>query len=199
MAAESADDESEPLPQPVDERLETILDLPGELHKRLVATASRLIRECRLDPAGVQAEGAVNLAQLRLWKAVKAGRYPELATRKDLEKALTVILDRFLRDRRKHQRRRKRAAPTAPVDAEIGVPDPHAIPPDEQVGAQEQFEWDLALLERSDPQLREIALWKMEGLTNTQIAARLKTSVATVGRRLKQIRSILGRLRSEDA
>jgi hypothetical protein len=49
-----------------------ILDLPRGLHKRLVATARRLIRAYRLDPAGVQAEGAVNIAQYRLWTAVKA-------------------------------------------------------------------------------------------------------------------------------
>src|SRR5262249_60751189 len=106
MDPEFADDESEPLPQPIDEHLETILDLPCELRRRLVATARRLIWKYRLAPAGVDAVEAVTIALHRLWKAVKAGRFRELATRNDVEKVLIVILNQFLLDELKRQRRR---------------------------------------------------------------------------------------------
>jgi DNA-directed RNA polymerase specialized sigma24 family protein len=39
-----------------------------------------------------------------------------------------------------------------------------------------------------DDQLRCIAVWKMEGLTNPEIAARLNCALPTVQRRLRVIR-----------
>jgi DNA-directed RNA polymerase specialized sigma24 family protein len=47
-----------------------------------------------------------------------------------------------------------------------------------------------ALLDRlGDPVLRSIAVWKMEGYSTEQIAARLKCVARTVERKLKLIRS----------
>jgi DNA-directed RNA polymerase specialized sigma24 family protein len=48
-----------------------------------------------------------------------------------------------------------------------------------------------ALLDRlGEPQLRSIALWKMEGYTNAEIAERLGCAPPTVERRLRLIRSV---------
>ena len=41
-----------------------------------------------------------------------------------------------------------------------------------------------------DDQLRSVALWKMEGYTNEEIAGKLGCAVATVERRLRLIRRI---------
>jgi len=43
----------------------------------------------------------------------------------------------------------------------------------------------------SDPDLRKIAVWKMEGDTNAEIAGKLGCSVPTVERRLRLIRTLL--------
>ena len=40
-----------------------------------------------------------------------------------------------------------------------------------------------------DPGLRQIALWKLEGYTNPEIAAKLDCTVRTVERKLERIRA----------
>jgi DNA-directed RNA polymerase specialized sigma24 family protein len=40
-----------------------------------------------------------------------------------------------------------------------------------------------------DPELRRIALWKLEGYTNPEIAAQLQCTVRTVERKLERIRA----------
>ncbi len=48
-----------------------------------------------------------------------------------------------------------------------------------------------ALLDRlEDPQLKQIALRKMEGFTNEELAAELNCTVRTIGRRLALIRDL---------
>jgi DNA-directed RNA polymerase specialized sigma24 family protein len=47
------------------------------------------------------------------------------------------------------------------------------------------------LLEQlGDPQLRAVALWKLEGYTNEEIAAQLGCGLRTVERKLDRIRSL---------
>jgi len=46
------------------------------------------------------------------------------------------------------------------------------------------------LLDRLSPELRSVALWKMEGLTNDEVAKRLGCVVGTVERKLRVIRTI---------
>jgi DNA-directed RNA polymerase specialized sigma24 family protein len=44
----------------------------------------------------------------------------------------------------------------------------------------------------SDPALRQIALWKLEGYTNPEIAQQLECTLRTVERKLERIRSYWG-------
>jgi DNA-directed RNA polymerase specialized sigma24 family protein len=44
-----------------------------------------------------------------------------------------------------------------------------------------------------DPVLRQIALWKLEGYTNEEIAGKLESTVRTVERKLERIRAYWGR------
>ena len=46
------------------------------------------------------------------------------------------------------------------------------------------------LLDRLSPELRSVALWKMEGFTNVEIAQRLGCVAGTVERKLRVIRKI---------
>jgi DNA-directed RNA polymerase specialized sigma24 family protein len=64
-------------------------------------------------------------------------------------------------------------------------PDPT---PDELTRSAEEVGRLLELL--GDKDLRRVALWKLEGFTNKEIADKLKRSVATVERKLERIRSI---------
>jgi hypothetical protein len=147
-------------PKQLAEQERVILAFERQLHSKLVARARRLIRDYHMDPAGLDAEGAVNAALLALLQAVKSGKLHRIATRADFERAFTLSLDHVLLDERKRQRRRRRGgsskagagqtAASAPLDADLDAVDPRAIPPDEQVASMEQVEWDLNLLERHD-------------------------------------------------
>ena len=44
----------------------------------------------------------------------------------------------------------------------------------------------------SDPGLRQIALWKLEGYTNSEIAQQLECTLRTVERKLERIRAYWG-------
>jgi DNA-directed RNA polymerase specialized sigma24 family protein len=48
-----------------------------------------------------------------------------------------------------------------------------------------------------DPNLRQIALWKLEGYTNAEIAARLDCTLRTVERKLERIRGYWETARDE--
>ena len=60
--------------------------------------------------------------------------------------------------------------------------------PDPATAAEVAEEYTRLLERLNDPTLRRIAVWKMEGHTNEDIAARLGCALATVERRLRLIR-----------
>ena len=49
----------------------------------------------------------------------------------------------------------------------------------------------------NDPDLRQIALWKLEGHTNAEIAAQLDCTLRTVERKLERIRAYWESARDE--
>ena len=61
--------------------------------------------------------------------------------------------------------------------------------PDEAVAFNEEAQQQLAVL---DPTLRQIVLWKLEGYTNAEIAAKNKLNCAerTIERKLHRIREL---------
>jgi DNA-directed RNA polymerase specialized sigma24 family protein len=63
--------------------------------------------------------------------------------------------------------------------------------PDPAFAAEVAEECGRLLAELEDDCLRQIALWKMEGFTNEEIAAKLGRSVPTVERKLARIRRCL--------
>jgi DNA-binding NarL/FixJ family response regulator len=60
----------------------------------------------------------------------------------------------------------------------------------ELVDASDQLMFLMQLLDREDAtgELRQIALWKLEGLSNEQIARQLKRRTSLVGQKLRLIR-----------
>ena len=129
-------------------------------------------------------------------RGVAQGRFPRLNDRDNLWKLLMTLTARKAIDLVQHERRQKRGGgrvggeeelPTSP-DGERGLeqvvgPEPT---PDFAVLVAEECG---RLLDRlGDDGLRELALWKMEGYTNAEIAARLGCAEVTVERRLRLIR-----------
>jgi DNA-directed RNA polymerase specialized sigma24 family protein len=132
-------------------------------------------------------------------RGAEAGRFPQLADRTDLWKLLVVITARKAADLAARERRLRRGGgkvrgdsallgsldgeePGRGVDQIIG-PEPT---PDFAAEVAEQCQILLAALDDND--LRSLAVWKMEGYTNQEIAEKIARDVSTVERKLRLIR-----------
>lgn len=146
---------------------------------RLVRLASARLRgQAHLD--GYEEDVALS-AFKSLCLGAEKGRFPKLQNRDELWRLLAVITIRKAID----LQRRKRLE-FAANEEELRLfldrePEPAEI--------HEMSEQVRALLEKlGDAELSKIALWKVEGFTNEEIAARLNCVVRTVERKLHQIR-----------
>ena len=109
------------------------------------------------------------------------GRFPQLSDRDDLWRLLAVLTIRKAID---VQRRNRNHEPVGEPDLEQLL---SAEPPAELAAEMaDDYERLLGLLD--DAELRSVALWKVEGYTNEEIAAKLGCVVRSVERKLQRIR-----------
>jgi DNA-directed RNA polymerase specialized sigma24 family protein len=121
-------------------------------------------------------------------RAAAERRFPKLANRDDLWQVLVVLTARKAVDQRKYDTRQKRAeAATRPLD-ETALDTIIGTDPDPAFAAQVADEFRVLIEKLGDPQLQHIAIRKMEGFTNDEIAEELNCTVRTIGRRLALIR-----------
>jgi DNA-directed RNA polymerase specialized sigma24 family protein len=124
-----------------------------------------------------------------LCRGVEGGRFPELADRDGLWRLLVVLTVRKAAHLKRDASRQKRGGkPAAGDEADLE----HLLDagPTPEFAAQ-MAEESQRLLERlGDQELCAVALWKMEGYTNEEIAQRLDCGLRSVGRKLRIIRSI---------
>lgn len=117
-------------------------------------------------------------------------RFPRLANRDDLWQVLVMLTARKALDQRKYDSRKKRAdSATKPLDdgaLEMII----GTDPDPAFAALVADEFRMLLEKLDDADLKKIALRKLEGYTNEDIAAELNCTVRTVGRRLAMIRDL---------
>lgn len=161
---------------------------------RLLDFATRRLKNTR--SADYDEEDIVLSALKSFCLGVRRGRFPNLRDRDDLWRLLFVITSRKVADRFAFQRRAKRdfarevvcnpttsAGGTSSTWFVSGEPDPAMV-----AECEEQFSILLNCLQH--PDLKRVALWKMEGHTNEDIAALMSRSLATVERKLRTIREI---------
>jgi len=164
----------------------------------------RLVRLARKKLQGLPRRAAdeqdvVQNAFQSFFGNIARGRFPRLADRHDLWPLLVVITTRKALDLVHHEQRRKRGSgavrgesawlnPSAAPDAGIGqVPGPDPTP---EFAALMDEECRRLLDRLGQAELRSVALWKMEGHSNDEIAAKLGRSRGTVERKLKLIRQL---------
>ena len=127
------------------------------------------------------------------------GSFPELNDRDNLWRLLVTITARKAYQLKLKSGRRKRGGNTVLDEAalatyggngEIELEHFIASEPTPEFAAQaaEEFQHLLACLE--DDRLQKLALWKMEGFTHEEIAAKLDCAPRTVKRRLLLIRAL---------
>jgi DNA-directed RNA polymerase specialized sigma24 family protein len=125
-------------------------------------------------------------------RGAEQGRFPRLADRQDLWQVLVLLTARKAIDAVRRERAGKRGGGTSPggADRPAGpfLEDVVGPDPTPSFAAEVADECRRLLDALPDPELRSVALAKLEGYTNPEIAARLGRSVATVERKLSLIR-----------
>jgi DNA-directed RNA polymerase specialized sigma24 family protein len=132
---------------------------------------------------------------------VEAGRYPNLADRNDLWRLLLGIAARKAIHLYRHETRQKRNAMRTCSEDDERAPLVEEIVGDEPTPefcalAAESLAYLLDSLD--DGRLRQIAVYKMEGYSNQEIAQRLQCSLSSVERKLRRIRSEWSHLSDSD-
>lgn len=158
---------------------------------RMVAIARRRLRHASRRSS--DEEDVAVMAFTRFHQAVHAGRFPLLRDRNDLWAVLLTLTERTASTQLRHELRQKRGGgdvrgdsalrPLRGSDVEPETQDPS---PEDAAVLHDELARLLELLD--DDQLRQIALGKMEGYTNQEIAAQLGCSGVTIERRLRLIR-----------
>jgi RNA polymerase sigma factor (sigma-70 family) len=126
-------------------------------------------------------------------RGARAGRFPDLAGRDNLWGLLITITARKAADLVQYAQRKKRHPGEAAERGDDETPDVEELisrepSPELAAAVAEEFERLLALLQK--PDLQAVALWKMEGYSNEEIALRLGRKTRTVERKLEEIRRI---------
>jgi RNA polymerase sigma factor (sigma-70 family) len=128
-----------------------------------------------------------------LCRRAEGGRFARLTDRDDLWRILVLITERKAIDlmRREGRQSRGDGRVVAFSDVESQRPDDVVDPgPTPEFAAQVVDEFRELLERLGDDSLRSVALAKMEGYTNKQIADRLGCIEQTVERKLRSIRKI---------
>ncbi len=120
------------------------------------------------------------------------GRFPQLADRDDLWRLLMTITAQKGFDHVRREQARKRGGGQARVDDDEVLAQVVGREPTPELAAQVAEECRRLLDALPDPELRQIAVCKLEGYTNAEIAGRLGTVEKTVQRRLGVIRKEWG-------
>src|SRR5262249_52944624 len=124
------------------------------------------------------------------WQGVRRGRFPELNDRDNVWAILIRITPRKGLDYVQYDQRKRRTHGQAEVSPEQLLTT--ELSPEAAARVTEEFQRLLDAL--ADPVLQTIALWKMEGFTNKEIAQKLsqvrQTHERTVERKFERIRAI---------
>jgi len=130
-------------------------------------------------------------------RGAEHGRFPQLNNRDDLWRLLVMIAARKAADLAQNEARLKRGGGLVRGDSaflssessgEKGWAEIAGNEPTPEFAAQTAEEYRRLLALLGNDELRSIAVWKMEGLTNSEIADRLGYAIPTVERRLRIIR-----------
>jgi DNA-directed RNA polymerase specialized sigma24 family protein len=156
---------------------------------------------------GVDEEDVALSAFASFCRGADQGKFPQLKDHDNLWRLLVVITSRKAADERQRARRKKRGGGAVRGESafldnqsageERGIDQVIGPEPTPQFGALMADEFQRLLARLNDDTLRAIALWRMEGYSNDEIAAKLDRDLRTVERKLRLIRSLWQDYRDE--
>jgi DNA-directed RNA polymerase specialized sigma24 family protein len=163
--------------------------------RRLIGLARKKLQNA---PRRVADEEDVALSAFDSFcRGAEEGRFAQLQDRDNLWPLLMVITTRKAHDQIQHQQRKKRGGGqvmgesglAGPPGGERGLEQMLGQEPTPEFAAEVAEQCDRLLRLLPDDEMRAVAVWKMEGYTNEEIAARLDCVPRTVERKLRVIRS----------
>jgi DNA-directed RNA polymerase specialized sigma24 family protein len=128
-------------------------------------------------------------------RGAEHGRFPQLSDRDDLWQLLVMLTGRKAANLVEQECRQKRGGGKVPE--EVQLEEVIGSEPTPEFAAQVADECRYLLAVLDDAELRSIAVWKMEGYTNTEIAGKLGYVTVTIERRLRLIRGIWEQARAQ--
>jgi DNA-directed RNA polymerase specialized sigma24 family protein len=163
--------------------------------RRLVALARKKLQSANRRTA--DEEDIALSAFASLCRGAEAGRFPKLGDRDNLWRVLALLTARKAWHLMRDAHRAKRSAP----EPSVADTPPSAAQqtewhqflsrePNPAFAAQMEEEYRLLLGRLADRELETIAVWKLEGYTNEEIAAKLDCTMRTVERKVRIIRGI---------
>jgi DNA-directed RNA polymerase specialized sigma24 family protein len=187
-----------------DGRREALDQLWGRYFGRLVLLARARLRSTRGGPGVADEEDAALSALNSLWERASDGRLPGLADRDELWRLLVVITARKTVRQVEREGRKKRGGGRVLNEAMLasaggpaeGDGDNDLIArladtePTPEFAAMVAEETARRLDALPDPVLRQVALRRMEGFSNEEIAEQLGCVPRTVERKLEVIRKL---------
>ncbi len=163
---------------------------------RLVRLARQKLKAQRRLGGDADEEDAALSAFESFCDGAAHGRFPMLGDREDLWRLLVVITSRKAGAQAQRRRAKKRGGDRVQVapqpdhldyDALHNVVDQEPTPEFAAIFAEE---FERLLDQLGDDDLRQVALWRLEGRANDEIAGLLGCARRTVARRLELIRKI---------
>ena len=184
---------------------EAAQDLWARYVDRLIRLASSKLQHAPRRLA--DEEDVVVCAFAAFLRGVEAGRFSQLEDRHDLWQILVMLTERKAVDQMRAESAEKRGGGKTRGDSAFGTAVPDSAPkgfeqvtdprptPEFAVQASENLQELLQQLD--DETLQSIAIAKMEGYANAEIAKQVNKSVATVERKLSLIRDIWSETRTQ--
>jgi DNA-directed RNA polymerase specialized sigma24 family protein len=126
------------------------------------------------------------------YRRAERGEFPRLEDREDLWQLLFVLTVRKAINLVRYQGRKSRGGGRVQSLTDLDGNEASAIlgaEPTPELAAQMTEECQRLLGQLGDESLRQVALWKMEGFTNVEIATKLGCVSQTVERKLRAIRN----------
>ncbi|HUP81396.1 MAG TPA: ECF-type sigma factor, partial [Pirellula sp.] len=159
----------------------------------ITLTRSRLQTSSR---AMSDEEDIVLSAMKSFCMGMRNGRFPELSNRESLWRLLLTITLRKIADKQNYDRRGKRDVEKQQLNSSSDADEYAAVnsfvsrEPNPEIAAEcaEQISRLLESLENED--LKKVAIMKMEGYTNIDVANNIRCSLTSIERKLRTIRSI---------
>ena len=155
---------------------------------RLVGLARTRLRKSGL-PAADEEDVALSAFD-SFCRNAEAGRFPDLTDRDSLWRLLAEFTLRKAAHYVRDGSALKRGAGRAPATGSGVFEEVLGREPDPALAAEVAEECERLLAALTDPNLRQIALLRMDGHTVEEVAAMIPCSTPTVKRRLKLIRAI---------